>query len=402
MVLIQLTFPVFVARGNKATVFEGGVRGNGFIWGGPATRLAAQGKMGRLSPALMHNVDWGPTFVAAAGGNASAVIAAHVLDGINVWETLVATTTTTPPSNGQVIDYGPRQDVLLHLQGPDNGYVQEGWELTAALRMGDWKIVANQKEASCPPSINISGQTCLKEATGWVQLHQDGTGHWSTRSYVKPEGTQVCNESVCLFNLITDPLEQRNTAEENPDVVARLLARINEYNATRIPNQKQPFDLRSCPLNFPTGYWTPWLNSTPPLPGPRPPGPRAFNSSVGSLQIMEKNASAQLEGWCCDPLVAHTGEPNGTDPSTVRFSVGPRNTGPFSVIGTAVANHPRARLMQEGLCPNLNHGFVFSFSLKQFTPKQAYSMKVVAERPDGSTILLNKGEICFRGDGSSC
>lgn len=26
-------------RGNKATVFEGGVRGNGFIWGGAATKL---------------------------------------------------------------------------------------------------------------------------------------------------------------------------------------------------------------------------------------------------------------------------------------------------------------------------------------------------------------------------
>jgi arylsulfatase A-like enzyme len=26
-------------RGNKATVFEGGVRGNGFVWGGRATQL---------------------------------------------------------------------------------------------------------------------------------------------------------------------------------------------------------------------------------------------------------------------------------------------------------------------------------------------------------------------------
>ena len=110
-------------------------------------------------------------------------------------------------------------------------------------------------------------------ATGWVQLHQDAAGKWAFRSYEMPLEEETCENTTCLFNLRQDPFERNNVAAAHPDIVARLMARIDEYNRTLVPNQNQPFDLASCPENFPTHMWTPWLNSTPPLPGPHPPGP---------------------------------------------------------------------------------------------------------------------------------
>ena len=106
-------------RGNKATVFEGGVRGQGFVWGGKETALgsafasALSTGNGRASnhlfEGLMHNVDWVPTIYSAAGGNAEQLIRQHKMDGLDIWQALVQTA-----SGG--LAAGPRKEVLLHLQ----------------------------------------------------------------------------------------------------------------------------------------------------------------------------------------------------------------------------------------------------------------------------------------------
>ena len=65
----------------------------------------------------MHNVDWGPTLYAAAGGNASRLVEDRKLDGVDLWETLVGTPDANDDGGGsEGTDYGPRSDVLLHLQ----------------------------------------------------------------------------------------------------------------------------------------------------------------------------------------------------------------------------------------------------------------------------------------------
>ena len=158
------------------------------------------------------------------------MIAKGNLDGLDVWRALVATPVTPAAPGSPVASYGPRSDVLLHLQGPDNGFPSEGWELTAALRMGDWKIIMNQKSDNCHGSLaNASGGSCLHEATGWVQLRQDPQGDWATRSYEGPTPNQTCSTAMpCLFNLRTDPLERYNVAAQNPAVVQRLVDRVNQ------------------------------------------------------------------------------------------------------------------------------------------------------------------------------
>ena len=49
------------------------MRGTGFIWG---KMLAAPG---RLSTVMMHNIDWGPTLISAAGGDGGALAANKTL-----------------------------------------------------------------------------------------------------------------------------------------------------------------------------------------------------------------------------------------------------------------------------------------------------------------------------------
>lgn len=67
-------------RGQKNTVWEGGVRGAAFI-NSPLLNLNGHG---RVSRDLMHISDWFPTFVGLAGGDVSGI----QLDGHDLWPTL--------------------------------------------------------------------------------------------------------------------------------------------------------------------------------------------------------------------------------------------------------------------------------------------------------------------------
>lgn len=169
----------------------------------------------------------------------------------------------------------------------------------------------------------------------------------------------------------------------------------NRYNATRIPNIKQPFDLKSCPLNFKDHAWTPWLNSTPPMPGPKTPVRRFLGSVAGAGKWRELNATARsVSGWCCDPLIQ-----NGTGPSTVTFHV-TDNNGSTTQLGSTVANIFRDKVVQAG-CASHNHGFQIILDLLPFNrPEDRYHFYAVASRPASvgtSTHQLISQPVCFRG-----
>ncbi|CAG5130887.1 unnamed protein product [Candidula unifasciata] len=69
-----------------------------------------------------------------------------------------------------------------------------------------------------------------------------------------------CNSTVspCLYHIPSDPCEYNNIAQQNPDVVTRILSRLQYYTSTMVPPGNQPFDDRGNP-KYHQGAWMPWL-----------------------------------------------------------------------------------------------------------------------------------------------
>lgn len=105
---------IFDFRGVKATLWEGGVRGTGFIHS-PLFTLN-----GYVSEQLVHVCDWLPTLYSAAGGNPADL---GNVDGVDMWKMF--------STNGK-----PQRTELLH------NMLSSG--KTGALRVGDYKLLTGK------------------------------------------------------------------------------------------------------------------------------------------------------------------------------------------------------------------------------------------------------------------
>ena len=170
-------------RAGKATLYEGGVRVPDFAtWPG---RIPA----GSVVNAPLHAVDWYPTLLGLAGAELRQPLP---LDGRDAW----AAITKGAPS--------PHEEILI------NAVPRSG-----AIRAGDWKLVIN----------GGVGANDLDEATG-------GAGKAARKKSAK---AAPAADAVELFNLAADPSEKNNVAAANPQVVARLRARLDSYTRAAVP-----------------------------------------------------------------------------------------------------------------------------------------------------------------------
>ena len=205
-------------RGNKNTVFEGGVRGTAFVWGSKLPKLNYDNMQ------LIHATDWLPTIVEGIAG-LKLDKSKWKLDGYNVWPTITTNSDT------------PRKEILINLDPPRPGFVGQ-----AAVRVGEWKLIIGRPNCSFAPAQK--GSMC---PDGWV--HLDG-------SIEPPPYTPSL---TWLFNITADPNERNNVADNYPEVVKQLKERIEYYNSTHIHQIITPFDPKCNPANF-GGVWTPWLD----------------------------------------------------------------------------------------------------------------------------------------------
>ncbi|XP_073245668.1 arylsulfatase B-like [Porites lutea] len=212
-------------RGVKATLWEGGVRGVGFLH----SPLFTYGP--RTAMELMHVTDWLPTLYYAAGGNISDL---QNIDGVNMWDALTQATES------------PRQ-VILHNIDPFSG--------AAAIRYRNWKLLVNISTAwsgwYAPPGLGISNQTS-----------RAATLKNAAVSCGKPPSPPVeCTEQAgpCLFDVEDDPCEYVNQAKNNPDLVNQMLQQLEKFKQTMVPPRNKPFDPKANPDNF-GGVWSPWMD----------------------------------------------------------------------------------------------------------------------------------------------
>ena len=209
-------------RGNKRTVFEGGVRGSAFIHF-PEMKPTLKGSH---STALMHLVDWFPTLVEGVAGMPLASIPnLQEQDGMNCWPSL-----TTGSAS-------PRDEVLINQDPADGTYPGQ-----AALRFENWKLIVGLANCSITPlPADAPGGRC---PSGWSRPGQ-------------PEVLPVENSSrVWLFDLEVDPEETYDLSEDLPDVVLMMQEKLAKYPL--VPQLAPGFDIESDPKNF-GGYWMPWI-----------------------------------------------------------------------------------------------------------------------------------------------
>ena len=158
-------------RAQKGTLYEGGTRVSALAnWPG-------QIKPGTIINEPLHIVDLYPTLLKLAGGSLQQK---HPLDGRDVWPVIAA----GKPS--------PHEEILINAM-PNS----------AAIRMGDWKLIINGKITA-----NELKKANVKNAAA---------------------------ENIELFHLAEDPYEKNNLAEKNPEKVRLLRVRLEPYRAAALP-----------------------------------------------------------------------------------------------------------------------------------------------------------------------
>jgi hypothetical protein len=247
-------------RGNKATVWEGGVRGLGFISGAGL----APSMRGTISHDIVHVTDWLPTLVAGVAGLPldnetlgrpciACDRAVAPLDGANQWPMF---------SSGAA---SARTEVLLDLQATvcwNGAHTSCDVPGMGVLRIGKWKLVhghtavwskATESADQCvarsgtaapkstiPITANTSAPWC---PNGWIpppsttdyQLPQPPTdaGCPSGKLPCKfPATSRYLVGSTFLFDVVLDPFEHHDVAAENPAVVAKLMQRLQQFNSS--------------------------------------------------------------------------------------------------------------------------------------------------------------------------
>eukprot|EP01060_Flectonema_neradi_P003217 TRINITY_DN12063_c0_g1_i1.p1 TRINITY_DN12063_c0_g1~~TRINITY_DN12063_c0_g1_i1.p1 ORF type:complete len:531 (+),score=77.68 TRINITY_DN12063_c0_g1_i1:49-1641(+) len=208
-------------RGQKATNWEGGVRGVSCVKG-TNSNLAPLPK-GTTSMELMHTTDWLPTIVRGLGGGNTD--RCKPLDGFNQWAAIQG----TAASNRTIIAHNV----------PAAGKPHSG-----AMRIGRHKILfegmQTANETQHPPPEMESRPT--------DQI---------------PKPVKIDGVDVYIFDVLSDPTETFNLAS-NTTLYNMLVKVFDDYQNSAVPDLSGSFksDPTSNPALRPDKAWGPFVNST--------------------------------------------------------------------------------------------------------------------------------------------
>ncbi|CAK6963568.1 arylsulfatase B [Scomber scombrus] len=221
-------------RGRKWSLWEGGVRGVGFV------TSSLLKKPGTVSHELMHISDWLPTLVGLAGGSTNAT---KPLDGFNMWNTISKGFASPRLELLHNIDPlyvdiapcpGTKRQLTLAQVVSGGSSTNSGFNVSihAAIRSSNWKLLTGY------PGCDI-----------WFPR----PGHNSSESIpLKVDPLK----SVMLFDIEKDPEERNEVSAKFPAVVEYLLGRLQQYQKSAKPINFPDDDPKCDP--GPTGAWGPW------------------------------------------------------------------------------------------------------------------------------------------------
>lgn len=247
----------------KGAPWEGAVRNLGIFYS-PLIKASQ-----RVYEGYFHTSDILPTLASAAG------IKVDDVDGFDQWNVLV---------NG---GKSPRKEIVTSLD-PIVGYT--------GIISGKWKFVkgttyfgvfdrflGNLEEFEV--SEDLHARTVLSSRAGRaIKATSDSRQPALTIAKIKGLRQKLkisCNEadnpairckplkSPCLFNIIADPCERTNLAENFPATVKKLQQRMIDLVRTSAPIRRTAIsDLRCDPLNH-DGTWGWWISNSSTIPEPK-------------------------------------------------------------------------------------------------------------------------------------
>ncbi|KAH6923434.1 hypothetical protein HPB50_001073 [Hyalomma asiaticum] len=241
-------------RGAKQTLWEGGVRVPAFIWS-PLLR----GRKERVSFDVMHLVDWMPTLYQAAGGKPEDLGA---IDGVSQWDTLLSGSET------------PARQELLHGFNPAYGsgaYRSGRYKLVVVPNDGSWDDRRLQHFGDRPSGVDLDGLAAeSKVSEVLAKFHAPGsaraaTPEWRRTASVSCELDRRSNfesaHSPYLFDIVDDPCELRNLAQEQSHIVDTMMRKLAAAADIAAPPSTEAPDPEAYP-QYNNCTWGPRRNVT--------------------------------------------------------------------------------------------------------------------------------------------
>lgn len=168
------------------------------------------------------------------------------LDGHNLWPALTAGTESPRTEVVHTIIKPPYNNKTCHkpLGYPcfwGNGIVNAG----AAIRQQQWKLV-----------IGYGGHPDVAAVLPQWQQPYNNTAQ-PTDGFDPTSPTVKCADH-CLFDVVADPSEDRDVKAEHPEIVQRMLARMDALAKEGQPQLSSGTDQRDCQGVQETGYFFPY------------------------------------------------------------------------------------------------------------------------------------------------
>uniref|UniRef100_A0A182MU36 Sulfatase N-terminal domain-containing protein n=1 Tax=Anopheles culicifacies TaxID=139723 RepID=A0A182MU36_9DIPT len=235
----------------KYTPWEGAVRGAALIWSPLLQRK------GIVSEQWIHVSDWLPTLGYVAG--IKSIPTGTTIDGQNQWLTL------------QAADAKGRS-VVMHNADQKFGY-------SSYMKLG-WKYVNGTCFAGAYDTWlgELTGDNNTTEQEYYDLLLHNNASIGSSMQLsledileIRQAATISCPQDVeeilcdplkkpCLFNVLEDPCERRNLADQYPDTLLDLQADVVRYKRNALPPRNKPSDSRADPALH-NNTWTWWRDT---------------------------------------------------------------------------------------------------------------------------------------------
>jgi arylsulfatase B len=243
-------------RGGKHSLYDGGVKGTGFVW---SQALYGDDASNRTYNGMMHITDFFPTIFSWFGLSNTSYVPApgFELHGYDMSAALLAAAQGNPDAPS------PRTEVLLGLDPTCNG--------TAAIKIGDMKLILGDPG----PPYGWDNATGLSSFADLIAANDfaGSSGHGRRPSLgsacsqddrrtppVHEPMWPLGNMTAVLYNVTADPREMNDISAQFPEIVAQMTQALAKWGLQQVrPVQNATSDPRGACSNF-NNTWMPWLD----------------------------------------------------------------------------------------------------------------------------------------------